>query len=632
MRKFLAVFLSVYLLFAGLTSASAQGTVRLSLYSLQTASFPAMTAGLDVFDPAGNFVTGLTPDAVTLLEDNQPRPLNNLEELQPGTEFALALDPGPFFAYRDANAVTRFDKVMQVVNQWASAHPDSLDDDLSLVPAGETPSTHLATTAAFSEALAAYQPNLLSLVSSPETLSVALNVVSEPTSQVGRKPVVLYITSVPAAGDIPALQNLTQRAVAGNIRVHIWMVASKDFFSSSGATALKDLAILTGGQITLFSGEEPLPSPEIILTPLRHAYRLSYSSGILASGEHTLTAQINLYGEMVTSATLPFGLDVQPPNPILVAPPVQIVRTAPDERTTDPSAFLPTHQPINIIIEFLDGRTRPLVRTALYVDGALADENTAEPFDQFSWDLSSYKASSQHILTVEVKDTLGLSKISLGVPVLVTVVQLKVGLLPWLSRNSLWVALGAILLAGGVLGGTLIGSLVKRRRSDIPRRGSRRDPLTQPVQTGGKKRGQRLPWSRPAKPSEAYLIRLKDDGQPIPAPAISITSPEMTFGSDPLQVTSILDDPSVSPLHARLVVTPVRAYPESRTGPGKEEHGLYILSDEKSIAGTWVNYEQLTIPRRLQHGDVLHIGRLSYRFMLRKPPERPRPQVLPTKR
>jgi hypothetical protein len=29
---------------------------------------------------------------------------------------------------------------------------------------------------------------------------------------------------------------------------------------------------------------------------------------------------------------------------------------------------------------------------------------------------------------------------------------------------------------------------------------------------------------------------------------------------------------------------------------------------------------------------VLHIGRLSYRFMLRKPPERPTPQVIPTKR
>jgi len=187
------------------------------------------------------------------------------------------------------------------------------------------------------------------------------------------------------------------------------------------------------------------------------------------------------------------------------------------------------------------------------------------------------------------------------------------------------VALGAILFAGGGLGAILILGRVKKRRSTTDGRGSRvvvpvpardRDPLTQSVQTGGGKRGLRLPWTRPAKSTEAYLVRLKDDGQPITAPSIPITIPEMTFGSDPTQATRILDDPSVSPLHARL----------------KEEHGEYILSDEKSTAGTWVNYEQLTTPRRLQHGDVLHIGRFSYRFMQRKPPERPTPQVTPTTR
>ena len=612
MRKYLAVFLGVYLLFAGLNPARAQSAARLSLYTLQTASFPVMTAGMDVFDATGNFVIGLTPAAITLLEDNQPRPLNSLEENQPGAEFALALDPGPYFAYRDARAVNRLDKVVQVVKDWAAAHPDALDDDLSLLPTGGTPATHLATTAAFSDALAAYQPDLHNLVSSPETLSRALDVVSEPTSQTGRKSVVLYITSIPAEGDIPVLQNLTQRAVAEQIRVFIWIVASQD----AGATALKDLAIQTGGQSLLFSGVESLPSPEVYLVPLRHAYRLEYSSGILTSGGHTLTAQVDLNGEAVTSAVLPFELDVQPPNPILLAPPVQIVRTAPDERITAVSSFLPTQQPISIIIEFPDGRRRPLIRTALYVDGELADENTAEPFDLFIWDLSNYAASGQHILTVEAVDDIGLSKVSLGVPVLVTVVRTQVGLLPWLSRNSLWVALGAILIAGGGLGAILSRGRAKKRGSAAVSRRSRRDPLTQSVQTRGGKRGLRLLWTRPAKSSEAYLVRLKDDGQPITAPPIPIMIPEMTFGSDPIRATRILDDPSVSPLHARL----------------KVEHGEYILSDEKSIAGTWINYEQLTTPRRLQHGDVLHIGRLSYRFMLRKPPERATPQVIPTKK
>ncbi len=70
----------------------------------------------------------------------------------------------------------------------------------------------------------------------------------------------------------------------------------------------------------------------------------------------------------VTSAPLTFDLNIEPPNPILVAPPQQIVRQAPDEHTTATADFLPKQQPIDIIVEFPDGRTRPLVSTTLFVD------------------------------------------------------------------------------------------------------------------------------------------------------------------------------------------------------------------------------------------------------------------------
>ena len=613
MRKILALFLGITLLYFGVAPARAQTSARLSVYGLQTDSFPAITAGLDVFDASGNFVSGLTRTDVSLLEDAQSRPVTSLKELQPGTEFALALDPGPFFAYRDVNAVTRIDKIMKALNEWAAAHPDSLGDDLSFIPTGGTPATHLVTTAAFSEALAAYKPDLNNLVSSPQTLSAALDAVSEPSSQPGRKPVVLYITSIPAEGDIPLLQNLAKRAVAGFIRVDVWIVSSQAFFSTSGATALKDLAIQTGGQSFFFSGAEQLPSPDAYLAPLRHTYQLEYSSGILTSGSHTLAVQVTLNGGPVSSADIPFELDVQPPNPILVAPPQQIVRTAPDARTTAAASFIPAQQTISIIVEFPDKRTRTLVRTVLYVDGIQAAENTSAPFDQFTWDLKGYTISAQHILTVKAVDSYGLSKVSLGVPVLVTVVKPQFGLLPWLSRNSQWVALGAIFFAGGGLVAILTRSRVRNHRKTATGRRSRLDPLTQPVHPEGRKSGLHLERKKMVKSSEAYLVRLKDDGQPITAPPIPIASAKVIFGSDPIQATYILDDPSVSPRHARL----------------KEKHGEYILSDEKSVAGTWINYEQLTGPRSLRHGDVIHFGRMSYRFMLRKPPELPTLRVTP---
>jgi len=618
MRKTLTFFFSLSLIFAGLVPAQAQTKTssRASLYDLKTAAFPVVIAGLDVLDPAGNFVTGLSPDSITMLEDNQPRPLASLDELQPGVDFALALDPGPYFAYRDANAITRYEKVIQALKAWSAGRPDSLDDDLSLIPTGGAISTHLATTAAFSEALAAYRPNLQSIISDPETLSRTLDVVSEPPPQPGMKPVVLYITSVPAADSLPELDNLTQRAVDQNIRVNVWIVSSTAFYSTSGATALKDLAIRTSGQFVLFSGQEPLPDLEMYLAPVRHSYRLTYSSGILTSGGHTLSAQVNLSDGTLTSSPLSFDLNIQPPNPILVSPPAQVVRKAPDARTTSIKSFLPTLQPISLIIEFPDGRTRPLVRTTLYVDGQKVAENTTRPFDRFIWDLSSYTVSGPHVLTVEAVDSFGLSRVSLGVPVMVTIVRPQVGLLPFLSRNSQWVALAAILTAGVVLGLTLAWSRRKKLHPGRPGKKGHRDPLRQSVRGNELRVGGRLSWKRPEPLSEAYLVRLKEDGQPMTSPSIPIKPPEMTFGSDPIQATRILDDPSVSPLHARL----------------RAEKGKYILTDESSVAGTWVNYEQLTAPRSLQHGDILHMGRVSYRFMLRTAPERAKPRVTPIKK
>jgi predicted component of type VI protein secretion system len=51
--------------------------------------------------------------------------------------------------------------------------------------------------------------------------------------------------------------------------------------------------------------------------------------------------------------------------------------------------------------------------------------------------------------------------------------------------------------------------------------------------------------------------------------------------------------------------------------------------DLGSAAGTWINYEQLTRDSRpLAHGDLLHIGRLAFRFELATPPNR-RPVVSP---
>jgi hypothetical protein len=89
-----------------------------------------------------------------------------------------------------------------------------------------------------------------------------------------------------------------------------------------------------------------------------------------------------------------------------------------------------------MLVEFPDGHKRALKRTALYVDGVQIAENTSEPFDKFTWDLSGYNSSGQHSLQVLAEDELGLSKTSLSLPVSVTVVLPPGGLVALLAKNS----------------------------------------------------------------------------------------------------------------------------------------------------------------------------------------------------
>jgi predicted component of type VI protein secretion system len=110
---------------------------------------------------------------------------------------------------------------------------------------------------------------------------------------------------------------------------------------------------------------------------------------------------------------------------------------------------------------------------------------------------------------------------------------------------------------------------------------------------------------------------LVNGGEPASALPIPILEKEMTFGTDPVQCKYVLDDPSISPLHARIKQTP---------------DGNFLIYDHGSVAGTWVNYEPITRDgRHLEHGDRIHFGQLMYRFDLSQPPADVEPKVISTK-
>jgi hypothetical protein len=51
--------------------------------------------------------------------------------------------------------------------------------------------------------------------------------------------------------------------------------------------------------------------------------------------------------------------------------------------------------------------------------------------------------------------------------------------------------------------------------------------------------------------------------------------------------------------------------------------------DEGSIAGTWINYAPVSRQGLcLQHGDLVHIGRVGFRYTQRKPKHIRKPIVI----
>lgn len=632
MRRLLAAAFVLSLLFGPLGSAQAQGQAVADFYPPDVSAFPTISAQLDVFDATGVFASGLQPAAVTVMEDDQPRPVDELIEQALPVQMVVAVNPGPPLDVRDGQGITRFQRLTQVLASWAQARPADLADDVSLVSIAGPVISH-GTPLDFFNSLTAFQPDFRASTPNLQSLALAIETVSAQTPRPGMKRAILFITPhMDDPGIEATLQPLIERAVQNKIRIHIWFVDLETFFATTSAAAFNNLAMQTGGTLFTYSGTQQFPDPEVYFSPLRRIYTLKYTSAITTAGEHRLKVDVSLPAGLASSQERTFALDIQPPNPILVSPPQQITRQAPADDPYNAERLLPAEQALQIIIEFPDGLQRALVRSTLYVDGQLAAENTAAPFDVFAWNLSGYDRSGEHQLMVEVVDSFGLSKATISVPVSVTVIQPPQGIRAVFGKYRTPIMIGAVSLAGLAL---IIVLLTGRLRlpSMKARRAARKassDPLTQPVQivavkptaVESEKPRRRKLWNVPAsKPrpvdAPASLVRLTADGQPATGQPIPLVEKEMTFGTDPVQAGYVLDDPSISPLHARLKQT---------------EDGGYLLADNGSVAGTWINYEP--VPReghRLNPGDVVHFGQLMYRFQLRTQSPVAQPKVTPEK-
>ncbi len=581
--------------------------------------FPLITTHLDVYDQDDTFITGLSRKDISISENGEQRPLKAVEERSPGVQFVLAINMGPPFAIQDISGQSRWGYLSQHIKGWLadSAQPGS--DDLSVISNDGLESTHTEKDTIL-EAIENYQPRGKETTTNLNVLTRAVDIALDTTQEHGMKPVVLFLTPPPTDQDIAVLQNITSRASGADVRIFTWLISAPEFFTSSGAEALTTMAQETGGSAITFSGPENLPDIKHLLQRLRGTYRIQYSSNIKSSGPHQLQVSVETPQGTITAAR-DLKIDITPPNPILVPPPRTVKREnpRPEEETTSVTEYQPEELVVEAIIEFPDGHPRSMQKTVLLVNGEPAVINTSPPYDQFKWDLRQYGSDQTVYLSIQAEDQLGLSQTSLQTPVEISVDKPEPTIGNIFQQNTLgFLSLAGILISALVLfilvtRGVIQPASILPAASTAKEINHNRNKLNNPfrlIRTG--KRTTRKTQAEnattgndPAGTLEPYNEEAKRHH---PRP-FQVSMNTIHVGSNPEQVTILLDHSTVAPQHA--VISANSAHE-------------CLLSDQGSAAGTWVNFQQL--PREvevpIQHGDIIHFGRLGYVFISAHPDAR----------
>ncbi|MGE5124308.1 MAG: FHA domain-containing protein [Acidobacteriaceae bacterium] len=639
--RYLPAFCFVFILCVLIAGVSfAQGLYSATLSVPDTSQFPHLTAYLDVHDPTGAFLHGLAAQDVVLQENQLQVPTSELQELQPGVQFVIAITPGESFTIRDGLGISRYEYLRQGLLAGAWIGQPAGGDDFSLITLGGPQLIHSDDPAELRSSLEAYLPTDPPATPTLEVLASALQVASDPLDRPGMERAILFITP-PQPDEVSlGLQSIITRAIQQNIRIYVWLVAAQESFDLPAINLLRDLAVQTQAGFFAFSHDEPVPDLETILEPLRYVYRLRYDSQVTHPGSQQVLAQISTADQVLTTQVEAFDIDLQAPVVTVLNIPVEIVRSFPNLPTeAGPGAnapLVPGVEVINIRVEFPDGYEHSLTRTSLYVDGAIVAENTQPPFGQLAWDLSPYNQDGVHSVSVEAVDALGLSGKSAPVSIKITLPSATQGVLEELSRHRL-VILGILgLIAASILVLLLIlGGRIRPRPypgqvKSLPNAGGKLHPVAIPSRVSpastvdspravsallANKRARFslkgllawLPWlnsRNKASPALAQLVPLAGpDEISIPSP-LQIIVDESTLGSDSLQASLVIADPSIEGLHARLQLE------------GKSFH----LTDAGTVAGTWVNFDLIPMEGvHLEHADIIHLGRVGFRFVLTEP-------------
>lgn len=581
------------------TIAAAQTTARIDLTEPSTTDFPRVTFYASVVGPDGFRIHALPPTSFLVTEDGQAISDFDVTEESIGARQIYALNSVEALRRRDALGVTRLDQVRQaLIDAWEGRPASSAADDISLLTATEALISHRSAAREVASAFEAWSATFAGPETGYEVLLEALNTALDPLPHPGMETSVVFLTPLLDQPNEQSLANARSLADSRGAAIHAVLIGTPEQAGTAEALRLRQVSEATGGTFQVFDPDAGLVDLEATLQDVRTRYAVEFTSEAATGGPHAVELSVTTEDLTAVSEAAAYTIRLEPPQVTFIQPPTRIVR-----QTEDPDRLLtdipPTSIDLPVLISFPDGNPRPITALRFLANGAVVETRSEPPFESVRWDISSIVEGSRHQLQVEITDSQGLTATTEILPVTVEVIPGPRGL------EALRPALAPLAASVAIVALGIAGIAAWIHLGEVPVAGADEDD--RPGALRNLKRAS-LGVFDSSVPAEAFLVPLHPDGRA--GPPIALQGTDLTIGSDAAICTLLLDDPSVSGIHAKL----------TRRAPG-----TFTLRDQHSVAGTWLNDDAVDeTGRELNHGDRIHFGRAAYRFRLASPGPEPR--------
>ena len=598
----LCIFL---LIFLAVLPALAQEEIELSIGQVNLSQFPTVRFNLFSADSRRVPLSLSDLQNMSLREASRPVDDNDFEltAVPVGVDIIFVMDANGDYRAVDLSGQTREEVATEAVTRFAERvmSPSGLDR-VSIIIADESNENARflvqdnSNPESISQAINSYNPS----AKAPVPLNIMMTTAIEHMADIqesGRFQALLLLSDAGRINGQLEYETIITQAQAIDLPLYIGILgtgASSDELDN--AAGLADPTRADYLHIPAAAEIDPI---YLIWQRQANQVQVTYHSSLRSSGNYPISVNV---GSLIANATI--ELTLEPPE-VSIELESETIHRHGDAPDTPLAELEPTELAIPVVVRWPDGLPRQIMQVDWFVNGQVHPLPGLPSFDeegrlQLNWLMTTADTGSyEH--RVQVVDELDLSGDSGAVTVMVeverplppTVTPLPTAI-PETIETPVAILPFNMLLLLAVTGSAALGLLILR----IRRQRRRQD---QPIQPKRRQKQAIIPDEFAIAQTDPIPFLEIIDARPGTIVRIPIYGDNITIGRDETVAQVVLNDSSISRLHARI----------------RRRDDAYWLYDEGSNSGTSLNYERLGLaPRLLSHEDTIQIGRISLRFRL----------------